>query len=70
MFVSSRMRRRQIIFTFIFFASFFKAGNLPVLELVGTLQFAAILVLLRQGSIELDVGSKGALQTKKQVTDP
>ena len=43
---------------------------MPVLELVGTLQFAAIFVLLRQGGAELDVGGKGALQTKKQVTDP
>ena len=67
--VASRMRRRQIIFTFIFFASFFKAGNLPVFELVGTLQFAALLVLVRQGSVEFDVGGEGALQTKKEVTD-
>ena len=69
MFVASRMRRRQRILTFIFFASLFKAGNLPVLELVGTLQFAALLVLVRQGGVEFNVGGKGALETKKEVTD-
>ena len=69
MFAASRMRRRQRIFTFIFLASFCKAGNLPVFELVGTVQFAALLVLIRQGSAELNVGGKGTLQTKKEVTD-
>ena len=59
--VASRMRRRQGIFTFIFLASLFKPGNLPVFELVGVLQLAALLVLLRQGGVEFNVGGKGTL---------
>jgi hypothetical protein len=41
------MRRKQS--TFVLFASLFKAGNLPVLELDSALQFPPILVLLVQG---------------------
>ena len=67
--VASQMRRRQRIFTFIFLASLFKAGNLPVFKLAGALQFAALLVLIRQGGVEFNVGGKGTLQTKKEVTD-
>ena len=57
------MRRRQRILTFIFLASFFKAGYLPVFELNGPLKLAALFVLVRQGTGELGVGSKGTLQT-------
>ena len=57
------MRRR--IFTFIFFASLFKAGNLPVLELDGALQLPPIPVLLIQSVDQLCVGGKGVLKTGK-----
>ena len=66
MFVASRMRRRQRIFTFIFLASFFKAGYLPVLELGGTLELAALLVLVRQGGGKFSIDGKGTLQARKK----
>ena len=52
------------MFTFIFLASFFKAGYLPVFELNVSLQFAALLVLVRLGASELGVDSEGKLQEK------
>ena len=58
------MRRRQRIFTFIFLASFFKAGYLPVFELNVSLQFAALLVLVRLGAGEFGVDGEGKLQAK------
>ena len=67
--VASQMRRWQRIFTFIFLASLFKAGNLTVLELAGAFQFAALFVLIRQGGVEFNVGGKGTLQAKNEVTD-
>ena len=70
MFASSRMRRRQRILTFIFLSSFFKAGYLPVIELDGMLQLAALLGLVRQGSGKLSIGGKGTLQAKKEVKNP
>ena len=63
--VASRMRRRQRIFTFIFLASLFKAGNLPVLELDGALQFPTFPVLFVQGVGKFSVGGKGVLKATK-----
>ena len=59
MLVASRMRRK---FTFVLFASLFKAGNLPVLELDGALQLPPIPVLLVQSVRQLCVGGKGVLK--------
>ena len=44
--------------TFIFFASLFKAGNLPVLELDSALQFPTFPVLFVQGVGKFSVGDK------------
>ena len=60
MLAASRMRRRQRNFTFIFFASLFKAGNLPVLKLDDKLQFPPIPILFVQS-----VGGKGVLKARK-----
>ena len=59
------MRRKQRKFTFVLFASLFKAGNLPVLELDNALQLPIIPVLFVQGIGQLGVGGKGVLKSKK-----
>ena len=66
MLVASRMRRKQRKFTFVLFASLFKAGNLPVLELDGALQFPTFPVLFVQGVGKFSVGGKGVLKAKKR----
>ena len=66
--VASRMRRKQRKFTFILFASLFKAGNLHVLEFDGALQLPTFPVLLVQGVGKFSVGGKGVLKAKRQVT--
>ena len=63
--VASRMRRKQRMSTFVFFASLFKASNLPVLELGCMLQFPIIPVLFVQGIGQLGVGGKRVLKAKK-----
>ena len=60
------MRRSQRILTFIFLASFFKAGYLPVLELDDMFELAALLVLVRQGGGKFSIGGKGTLQARKK----
>ena len=70
MFVASRMRRRQRILTFVFLASFLKAGYLPVLELGGTLQLVALFVLVRQGAGEFSVGCQETLQIIMELKNP
>ena len=63
--VASRMRRKQRNFTFVLFASLFKAGNLAVLELGCMLQLPIIPVLFVQGVGQLGVGGKRVLKAKK-----
>ena len=63
--VASRMGRKQRKFTFVLFASLFKAGNLPILKLGSTLQLPIISVLFVQGVGQLGVGGKGVLKSKK-----
>ena len=65
MLVASRMRRKQRKFTFVLFASLFKAGNLPVLELDSALQFPTFPVLFGQGVGKFSIGGKGVLKAKK-----
>ena len=65
MLVASRMRRKQRKFTFVLFASLFKASNLPILELDGAFQFPTFPVLLVQGVGKFSVGGKGVLKAKK-----
>ena len=65
MLVASRMTRKQRMCTFIFFASLFKAGNLPVLELGSMLQLPVIPVLFVQGVGQPGIGGKRVLKAKK-----
>ena len=63
--VASWMGRKQRKFTFVLFASLFKAGNLPVLELGCMFQLPIIPVLFVQGVGKFSVGGKGVLKAKK-----